>query len=218
LLSGIEDALLDFTRDTYDFMQWPGVVLLMALETVIFFIPSEAVMTLAGWMLVKEKGHGYELLPLAGALGALGSTLGSIFAYYVGVWGGRPLLERWGRYVFVSPADLDDAERFFARWGKLAVFAGRMVPLVRTFISVPAGVARMNLWSFTLYTYAGSFIWSLLLAVIGYELGENWADIRDWMRPVEIPTAAILVVLVAWYVFRHVKRAWEAPQPSGPEA
>jgi membrane protein DedA with SNARE-associated domain len=76
----------------------------------------------------------------------------------------------------------------------------------------------MNLWTFTVYTYAGSFIWSLLLAVIGYELGENWADIRDWMRPAEIPIAAALVVLVAWYVFRHVKKAWEAPQPSGPEA
>ena len=190
----------------------------MALETVIFFIPSEAVMTLASWLLVRDKGHGYELLPLAAAFGAIGSTLGSIFAYYVGVWGGRPLLERWGRYIFISPSDIEDAERFFARWGKLAVFAGRMVPLVRTFISVPAGVARMNLWTFTIYTFAGSFIWSLMLAVVGYELGENWEDIRDWTRPVEIPIAAIGVVLVAWYVFRHIKKAWEAPQPSGPEA
>lgn len=190
----------------------------MALETVIFLIPSEAVMTLAGWMLIKDKGHGPELLPLAGALGALGSTLGSIFAYYVGVWGGRPLVERYGRYFFVSPSDLQDAERFFAQWGKLAVFLGRMVPLVRTFVSIPAGVARMDLRSFTAYTFAGSFLWSLMLAAVGYQLGENWEDIRAWMRPADIPIAIVLVVLVAWYFYRHVKRAWEAPQPSGPEA
>lgn len=201
----------------YDFMQWPGVVILMALETVIFFIPSEAVMTLAGWMLIKEKGHGWELVPLAGALGALGSTLGSIFCYYIGVWGGRPLVQRYGRYFFVSPDDIHDAERFFARWGKVAVFVGRMVPLVRTFISIPAGVARMDLRTFTIYTFAGSFVWSLWLAAVGYQLGENWEDIRDWMAPADIPVAIALVAFVAWYVYSHVKKSWEAPKPSGPE-
>jgi membrane protein DedA with SNARE-associated domain len=199
-------------------IEWPGVVFLMALETVVFLIPSEAVMTLAGWMLVKDRGHGPEYLVLAGALGGLGSTLGSIFAYYVGVWGGRPLIQRYGRYFFISPSDLDSAERFFARWGRYAVFFGRMVPLVRTFVSVPAGVARMDLRTFTIYTYAGSFIWALLLAAIGYQLGENWEDIRDWTSPADIPIAIILVLLVAWYIYRNVKSSWEAKQPSGPEA
>src|SRR5688500_7593562 len=101
----------------------------MALETVLFFIPSEAVMTLAGWMLVKAKGLGPEWIVLAGLLGGFGSTLGSIFVYYVGLWGGRPLVERYGRYVFITPGDLASAERFFERWGTWAVFFGRMVPL-----------------------------------------------------------------------------------------
>lgn len=218
LIQGIEDSLLDFIRSMYDTMEWPGVVILMALETVIFFIPSEAVMTLAGWMLIKEKGHGAEWLVLAGILGGLGSTLGSIFAYYVGAWGGRPLLERYGRYLLISHSDIVSAERFFDRWGTWAVFFGRMVPLVRTFISVPAGIARMDLRQFTLYTFAGSVIWAAVLAAWGYVLGENWEDARAWMRPADVPIALVLLLLLAWYVIRHVRQAWEAPQPSGPEA
>jgi membrane protein DedA with SNARE-associated domain len=199
-------------------MSWPGVVIFMALETVIFLIPSEMVMTLAGWMLIKEKGHGVELLPLAAAMGGLGSTIGSIFAYYVGAWAGRPLIERYGKYFFISPSDVDAADRFFARWGVWAVFFGRMVPLVRTFVSIPAGVARMNMVQFTVFTFAGSFIWALILASIGYALGENWEDIRAWMRPVEIPVAIIGGLLVVWYIIRHVRSAWKGAEPSSPEA
>jgi membrane protein DedA with SNARE-associated domain len=190
----------------------------MALETVIFMIPSEAVMTLAGWMLIKDKGLGPEWIVLAGLLGGLGSTLGSIFAYYVGVWGGRPLVQRFGRYFFISANELDAAERFFSRWGTWAVFFGRMVPLVRTFVGVPAGAARMDLRLYTIYTFAGSVIWAGLLAAAGYALGENWTDLRAWMAPADFVVAGVLLVLVAWYVIRHVKKAWEVPQPSGPEA
>jgi membrane protein DedA with SNARE-associated domain len=151
-------------------------------------------------------------------LGGLGSTLGSIFAYYVGAWGGRPLIERYGRYLLISNADILAAERFFDRYGTWAVFFGRLVPLVRTFVSVPAGVARMDIWAFTIYTFMGSAVWAGILAAAGYQLGENWHDLRDWMAPADIPIAIVLVLLVAWYVVRHVRKAWEAPQPSGPEA
>jgi membrane protein DedA with SNARE-associated domain len=218
LLDSIETWLLDLIQNTYDAIQWPGVVIFMALETVIFIIPSEMVMTLAGWMLIKAKGHGPEYLLLAGAAGGLGSTIGSLFAYYVGAWGGRPLIQRYGKYILISASDLHAAERFFERWGNWAVFFGRMVPLVRTFVSVPAGIARMNLAHFTLFTFAGSFIWALILATIGYELGENWQDIRDWARPAEIPIVVILLLLVGWYIIRHVRNAWEGATPSGPEA
>lgn len=199
-------------------MSWPGVVVLMALETVVFLIPSEAVMTFAGWLLIKAKGHGIEWLPLAGVLGGLGSTIGSIFFYYVGVWGGRPLIERYGRFVFISPNDLDHAERFFARWGTWAVFFGRMVPLVRSFISIPAGVARMDLKLFTLYTFLGSVIWATLLAGLGYQLGENWEDIRAFFGPLDIVVAVLLVLFIVWYVYKQVKQSWEVAKPSGPEA
>jgi membrane protein DedA with SNARE-associated domain len=191
---------------------------MMALETVIFLIPSEAVMTFAGWLLVKDKGHGIEWIPLAGILGGIGSTIGSIFFYYVGVWGGRPILARYGRYVFISPDDVDKAEVFFNRWGTWAVFFGRMVPLVRSFISIPAGVARMNLWQFTVYTFAGSVIWATFLAWLGYKLGENWEDIKTFFGPADIVVAALLGAFVVWYIYKQVKQSWEVPKPSGPEA
>jgi membrane protein DedA with SNARE-associated domain len=189
----------------------------MALETVIFLIPSEAVMTFAGWLLVKDKGHGLEWVIFAGLLGGLGSTIGSILFYYVGVWGGRPIIERYGKWVFISADELDKAERFFARWGTWAVFFGRMVPLVRSFISIPAGVVRMNLMQFTIYTFAGSVVWASLLAYAGYKLGENWEDLRDFFGPADIVVAIVLVLGFAWYVYVQVKQAWEV-KPSGPEA
>jgi membrane protein DedA with SNARE-associated domain len=190
----------------------------MALETVVFLIPSEAVMTLAGWILVKDKGLGVEGIVLAGLLGGLGSTLGSLLFYYIGVLGGRPILARYGRYVFISANEMDTAERFFQRWGTWAVFFGRMVPLVRSFVSIPAGVVRMDLRLFTIYTFAGSSIWAALLALAGYWLGENWEDLRAWMGPADIAVAVVLAVALAYYVYRQVKEAWEAPRTSGPEA
>jgi membrane protein DedA with SNARE-associated domain len=115
---------------------------------------------------------------------------------------------RYGRYVLISRHDLDLADRFFDRWGAWAILFSRVLPVVRTFISVPAGVSRMHLGQFTIFTFVGSFPWSLGLAAAGYALGENWEDIRTWMRPADIPIAILLAVLLAWYVVRHVKRAW----------
>jgi membrane protein DedA with SNARE-associated domain len=199
-------------------MGWPGVVIMMALETVIFLIPSEAVMTLAGWMLIKAKGFGPEWLIVAALLGGLGSTIGSIAFYYAGAWGGRPLLDRYGRYLFISAADIDRGDRFFQRYGTWAVFFGRMVPLVRSFISIPAGIARMDIRVFTIYTFAGSTIWAGLLAAAGFMLGENWEDLRAWMGPADIVVAIVLGLFVVWYIWRQVKEAWEVPQTSEPEA
>lgn len=190
----------------------------MALETVIFLIPSEAVMTLAGWMLVKEKELGFEWVILAGLLGGFGSTVGSVMLYYVGLWGGRPLLFRYGKYFFITRNDIEDAERFFDRWGNAAVFFGRMVPLVRTFVSLPAGTTRMDVRAFTLFTFIGSSIWAGLLAAAGYFLGENWESLSNTMGPASIVVAGIVVLFGIWYVYRHIRKSWEEPTPSGPEA
>lgn len=188
----------------------------MAIESACIPLPSELIMPLAGWMLVKDRGLGPEWLVLAALFGAVGNTIGSLIAYYVGAWGGRPLVAKYGKYVLISHHDLDLADRFFQRWGNLTVFVSRLLPVVRTFISLPAGVSRMPVWQFTGYTFAGSFPWSLGLAWAGYELGENWEDLRDWMRPADIPILIVIVALVAWYVYRHVKRAWaEVPEAQG---
>ena len=213
LFGGIENALLDFIRGTYNAIEWPGVVLLMAIESACIPLPSELIMPLAGWMLVKDRGLGPEWLVLAGLIGALGNTLGSLAAYYVGLRGGRPMVEKYGKYALISHHDLDLADRWFQRWGNAAVFASRLLPVVRTFISLPAGVSRMPVGKFTAYTFAGSFPWSVGLAAAGYALGQNWEDLRRWMRPLDIPIVIVALVLIALYIYRHFRRAWAEPQP-----
>jgi len=200
--------LLDFITSTYDAIGWPGVIFMMAIESAAVPLPSELIMPLAGWKLIADKGRGWEWIILAGFFGAVGNTIGSWLAYYVGLWGGRPAAEKYGKYILVSKHDLDLADRFFGRWGNWAIFTSRLLPVVRTFISVPAGISRMPIWQFTLYTFAGAFIWSTGLAWGGYKLGQNYEDLRNWMRPLDYPIAGLIVVAVAWYVYRHVKRAW----------
>lgn len=187
----------------------------MALETVVFPIPSEIVMPLAGWKLIEEEGRGWWWLILAGLFGATGSTIGSLGVYGASRWGGRPLVQKYGKWLLISREDLDQADRFFDRWGTWAIFFGRMVPLVRSLLSVPAGVVQMPVWQFTVYTFAGSFVWAVGLAYGGYTLGENYEDLRAWMRPADYPIAAIIVVLVVLYVYRHVKLVFA---DRGPEA
>ncbi|MBI4218724.1 MAG: DedA family protein [Chloroflexi bacterium] len=186
-------------------MGWPGVVVAMAIESAAIPLPSEIIMPLAGWKLVLERGHGAWWLLLAGFYGAVGNLIGSWIAYAIGAAGGRPLLERYGRYVLITRKDLERADRWFRKRGELTVFVTRLLPVVRTFISVPAGVARMNLWKFSFYTFLGAFPWSLGLAWGGYLLGENWEDLREWMRPADYPILAILAIVVVWYIWHKVR-------------
>src|SRR5579875_2297357 len=153
--AGLEQHILDFIKNFYSAIGWPGVVLLMAVESAGIPVPSEIIMPLAGWFLVEAKGHGAAYVVLAAVLGAFGNTLGSVVAYYIGAWGGRPLLERYGRYVLITHGDLDRADGFFQRRGALAVLISRVLPLVRTYISFPAGIARMRIGLFIVLTFVG---------------------------------------------------------------
>jgi membrane protein DedA with SNARE-associated domain len=177
----------------------------MALETVVFPIPSEIVMPLAGWKLVADEGLNWPWLIAAGIFGAIGSTLGALGVYWIARWGGKPFIRRYGKWVLISNKDVETANRFFDRWGTWAVFFGRMVPLVRSLVSIPAGVVEMPVWRFTVYTFLGSFVWAMGLAAAGYKVGENYEDIRDWMQPIEYPVAMLLGAFIIWYVYRHVK-------------
>ena len=210
----IEELLLDFVEYVYDAIGWPGVVVMMAVESACIPLPSEIIMPLAGWFLIEDRGRGEEWLLLAGFCGALGNLIGSLAAYAVGAWGGRPLLLRFGRYVLISREEIERAEHWFARYGDRAVFISRVLPVVRTFISLPAGVARMNIWRFSVLSFVGSFPWSLGLAWAGFLLGENWERIRDWMRPADIPILIVLGALVAWYVYRRVRTVFGQPGPT----
>jgi len=201
-LHGFENAIIDFLRSLYDAVGWPGVVIAMAIESACIPLPSELIMPLAGWMLVKEAGMGWDGIFLAGILGALGCTIGSAIAYWVGAVGGRPLAEKYGYYVFVTRSDLDRMDRWFTRYGEAIAFFSRLLPVVRTFVSLPAGISRMNFPKFLIYTFFGSFIWSFGLAWAGYQVGANWEDIRSTMRPFDIPILLVIGVVAIWHI-RH---------------
>ena len=201
-----EQELFNFISYVYSLIGWPGVIALMAVESACIPVPSEVIMPLAGWMLVKERALSASFILAAGAYGALGNTIGSAIAYGAGMWGGRPFLERYGKYILVSRHDLELADRWFSRSGSWSIFTSRLLPVVRTFISLPAGIARMHLIKFLIYTFIGSFIWSAGLAYGGYQLGEHWEQLREVMRPFDPLIITIILAAVIFYIYRHVKK------------
>ena len=204
-MESLEQGLLHVIGSTYNLMQWPGVVVLMAIESACIPLPSELIMPLAGWMLIKKESLAPVYTLVAGAYGALGCVIGSVIAYWIGMRGGRPLLEKHGKFVLITRRDLDLADQWFSRHGDWAIFLSRLLPVVRTFISLPAGVARMHFAKFLIYTFIGSFIWCTGLAYGGYQLGEHWEQIGVIMRPFQPVIIAVLFALLALYIYRHVK-------------
>jgi membrane protein DedA with SNARE-associated domain len=156
-------------------------------------------------MLVKEQGLGFWHTLLAGFYGAIGCTIGGLLAYAFGRFGGRAFLERYGKWVLVSQKDLETADRWFAKYGDLAVFLSRMVPLVRTVMSIPAGIVHMPVARFTFFTFAGSLPWCWALAIAGYYFGEHYEGIREVTRPFAVAILAAIVLLTAFYVYRHMR-------------
>ncbi len=210
MIEAFEEWILEASRSIYEAIGWPGVVFLMAVESACIPFPSEVIMPLAGWFLVKEKGLGFEWLLVAGLLGAIGNLLGSWVAYAVGRKVGRAFVERYGHLLLISQREVAMADRFFARYGEGAVFFSRLLPVVRTFISFPAGVANMPLARFCALTLVGSYPWSLGLAGGGYILGEHWDRITNVFRPVAIPLAVGLGLAIAWYYGHRILALWRA--------
>ncbi len=209
---GIEDQLFHWLTETlttvFNAIGWIGVVVIMALESANIPIPSEVTMPLAGWLLVEAKGGTLvRAIWEGGFFGGLGCLLGSVGSYALGAWGGRPFLERYGRYILITPHDLKKADEWFNRWGDWASFISRLLPIVRTFISFPAGVVRVNVVRFSVLSFVGSFIWCGALAAVGFKVGERVEEIHGFLRPIEIPVAIALVVGFVWYVWHHIKSA-----------
>lgn len=181
-----------------------GIALLMAIESACVPLPSELIMPFAGYLVSTGR---FDLF-LAATAGALGCNLGSIVAYEVGKRGGRPVAERWGRFLLIGADELDAADRFFARWGNLAVLIGRLLPVIRTFIAFPAGVARMKLLPFHVYTFLGSWPFCLLLAWIGMKLGDQWHSdprLKAAFHRADLVIGLVLVALVSFYVWHRVR-------------
>jgi membrane protein DedA with SNARE-associated domain len=185
-----------------------GILILMAIESACIPLPSEVIMPFSGYLVSTGR---FDLV-LAATAGALGCNVGSIVAYELGKRGGRPAIERWGRFVLIGPGELDTADRFFARWGSAAVLVGRLLPVIRSFIAFPAGIARMPLAKFHLYTFIGSWPWCFGLAWVGMVLGEKWDSDPRVKAAFHSADAVILAVLVlgatgyVWHRWRGLKR------------
>ncbi len=187
-----------------------GVVLMMAVESACIPLPSEVIMPFSGYLVATGR-FSLNMVALAGAFGCL---LGSYVAYYVGANGGRWVLERYGRYVLIAPHELEIADRFFERWGGPAVFISRLLPVVRTFIAFPAGVARMRLVPFTIYTFVGSYIWCFALAYAGMKLGQHWQALSPYLHRFDGLIAAIIVAGAVFVIYNRVKGIRRAARAS----
>jgi membrane protein DedA with SNARE-associated domain len=208
MLQNIPAALAGFVIATISAGGYLGIVALMAIESACIPLPSEIIMPFSGYLVSTGR---FDLLLVATA-GALGCNFGSTLAYFVGRYGGRPLIEKWGAYVLMSRRDLDVADRFFARFGGIAVLVGRLLPVVRTFIALPAGIARLPQFRFQIYTFIGSWPWCFGLAYIGYKLGEGWNNdprLQAIMHRLDLLVLALIVLAVCWYVWRHLRRSRE---------
>jgi len=186
---------------TISTLGYGGIALLMAIESACIPLPSEIIMPFSGYLVFTG-----ELTLWAVALaGAVGCVLGSLVAYWIGAHGGRPLVEKHGKYVLISQHDLHLADRWFQKHGEMTIFIGRLLPVVRTFIAFPAGVARMSLWRFNLYTFAGSLIWCYALGWIGMKLGAHWTVLGAYFHEFDAIIGLVLAAGFAWYVWRHLK-------------
>jgi membrane protein DedA with SNARE-associated domain len=209
MIDQVISALASWIVEVISAAGYFGVVLLMAIESACIPLPSEVIMPFAGYLVSIGK---FSLVGAATA-GALGCNVGSTVAYYVAAIGGRPVLDRWGKYVLITPAELERTDRFFARYGSATVFFGRLLPVVRTFIAFPAGLARMPMLKFQVYTFLGSWPWCLALAYIGYLLGARWDSYPTFRRLFHEFDAVVVVAVVAgfiwlvWSRWREIRRS-----------
>lgn len=183
-----------------------GVALLMAIESCNIPLPSEAILPFAGYLVSKGEFSIHE----AAIFGAVGCILGSIPSYYIGYFGGRPFIEKYGKWFFVSKKDLEMADKWQEKYGNFSFFICRMLPVVRTFISLPAGILKANIWKFTLYTFLGSLIWSYPLVYVGIKLGEHTEIIKHYLHEFDAVVIIACIVLFALYLKHHFKNLKES--------
>ena len=186
----------------------------MGIESACIPLPSEVIMPFAGYLAFRGEmtffglgaGHPVAQILIAGFFGALGCNLGSIPAYEVGAWGGRKAVEKYGRYIWLNLDHLDQAHRFFERFGSWAILIARMLPVVRTFIALPAGIAKMDRVKFHAFTFAGSLPWCVGLAWVGYALGEHWNTLGVWFHRFDAVIGVLILAGIAWFVRGHLKK------------
>ena len=210
----LDGPVRDLVTQIYDAVGYVGVALWVAIESVIIPIPSELVLPFAGFLV----GEGTSIEPLTGQpwslvlvtiAGTIGAVIGALIAYAIGYFGGRPILERWGRWLRITPDDLDRTDAFFARHGTKAAFFGRLIPVVRSLVSFAAGIAHMPLGPFVLFTALGSLPFTFVLVFVGIQLGANWETIGDVLKRFEyaiLAAIALAVLVFIWFRFSRPRR------------
>jgi membrane protein DedA with SNARE-associated domain len=199
VLAIIDQIALPFLTSLYGAVGYLGVMLAMGIESAMIPLPSELILPFAGFMIsnpaqVEPLTHGPWGFWIVVVVATVGNTLGSLVAYAIGAYGGRPFLQRYGRYLLIRPHEIEIADRFFLDHGDITVFVGRLLPIVRTFISFPAGVTRMPLGRFIAYSTAGAVPWSIALVFAGTQLGAHWVDIRHVLQPFDLLIAVVVVL------------------------
>lgn len=201
MISDLIDWLSQIVVGVIDYSGYSGVFFLMLVESCGIPMPSEVIMPFAGF-LVLDGRLDFTAVVL---MGTLGNLVGSWLAYWIGAKGGRRLIEKYGRYILISQHDLNIADRLFARYGQLVVFFGRLLPVVRTYISFPAGVARMNFKKFSLYTFLGALPWSILFVWLGTVMGSHWDLIRQKLHDFDMAILILIIIAIALYIIRHLR-------------
>jgi membrane protein DedA with SNARE-associated domain len=221
MLAFIDQIVIPFLNHLYGAVGYVGVAVAMAIESAMVPLPSELVLPYAGFLISDPT----QLEPITRVrwdfwivviVATIGNTVGSLIGYGIGAWGGRPFLERWGRYLLIRPHELEIADRFFQKYGPATAFFSRLLPIVRTFISFPAGVARMPLAKFILYSTLGAIPWSIVLVWAGVQLGGKWEDIRHALQPFDLAIAIAAVLLIALFIWWRLGRPGWRRGTSGP--
>jgi membrane protein DedA with SNARE-associated domain len=203
ILTTVLGAIGGYAVDTINALGYVGVFVLMAFESMIIPLPSELVMPFAGFLVAQGRFSMMWVILFA----TIGSLTGSLISYFIGKFGGNRLVLKYGKYVLLSEHDLKKTEQWFTKRGELTIFIGRFIPVVRHVISIPAGMAKMDLKKFCLYTVIGAGIWNAILAYAGYFLGQNWNKIRQYTEPISILVACIIVIGIVYFIYNHVFHA-----------
>lgn len=209
MIATLLEWLSAFVITVISTLGYPGILLLMAIESACTPLPSEIILPFSGYLAWTGR---FDLVWVA-TVGALGCNLGSIAAYYAGAHGGRPLLWRYGKYLLISHREIEMADRWFARYGQWTVFFSRLLPVIRTFISFPAGVARMDFLKFNVYTFAGSWPWCYGLAYAGYKLGAHWPTLEVYFHQFDYGIGGLLAAGILAYVWLHLKNRHRERRP-----
>ena len=191
--------LVDFITSIISTMSYPGIFLLMVFESALIPIPSEIIMPFSGFLVTSGKFHPFAVI----IAGSLGNLVGSVLTYYVGIKFGRAFIIKYGKYIFFKENHLEFTDKLFKKYGDRISFVGRLLPLIRTYVSLPAGIGKTNLAKFVFYTFAGSVIWNTMLTYAGIQLGNNWENIDKYSIYLDIAAVLAIVVFIVWIISKR---------------